>query len=190
MAAIQDAKRVTTGEIRMSYVNVFEPRAMLGSEDKKYSLVALIPKRDTHTKANLDAAIAAAVDDGIKRLWGGKKPGVLADPIHDGDGLRPSGDPYGEECKGHWVINLSTKQKPGVVDASTQPIIDPSEVYSGMYGRVSIRFYPYAHSGKKGVGAGLGNVQKLRDGDRLGGSYSAEDDFGVMMGAAVGDSLL
>ena len=60
------------------------------------------------------------------------------------------------------------------------PIINQSEVYSGMYGRVNVTFFPYSFGGKKGIGCGLGPVQKLRDGESLGGSApSAAQVFGM-----------
>ena len=75
-------------------------------------------------------------------------------------------------------LNANSTRKPGIVDKDLNEILDPDEVYSGCWGRVSINFYPFNTNGNKGVGAGLNNVQKLKDGERLGGSAaSAEDDF-------------
>jgi hypothetical protein len=58
-------------------------------------------------------------------------------------------------------------------------IIDPSEFYSGCFGRASVTFYPYNASGSKGIACGLNNIQKLEDGERLGGGSSAATDFAV-----------
>ena len=55
--------------------------------------------------------------------------------------------------------------------------MDATEVYSGCYGRLTLNFYAYNANGNKGVAAGLGNVQKLEDGEPLGGFTRAEDDF-------------
>lgn len=67
-----------------------------------------------------------------------------------------------------------------MVDKADNPIITQAEVYSGMYGRVNVTFFPYAFGGKKGVGCGLGPVQKLRDGEALGGSMpTAAQVFGA-----------
>jgi hypothetical protein len=122
--------------------------------------------------------MAQAKQDGAGRLWGGTIPPVVALPIHDGDGVRPSdGMPFSDECKGHWVFTASSKTPPEIVDASGNPIINQSEVYSGIYGRVSIDFFPYFNQGKKGIGCGLGNVQKLEDGEPLGSRTTAADDF-------------
>lgn len=144
-----DATHVVTGEVRMSYVTLNEPKSINGSEPK-YSVTILIPKRDTATKARIDAAIEEAKSKGLTSKFGGKIPNILSTPIHDGDGYRPSdGEPYGAECKGCYVIALTNKNKPGIVDANRNPIIDASELYSGMYGRVSMDFFPYSSMVKR-----------------------------------------
>ena len=172
-----DATHVVTGEVRMSYVTLDQPRSIEGGEPK-YSVTILIPKSDAATKQRIDAAIELAKQKGLTSMFGGKIPNILATPLHDGDGYRPSdGEPYSEECKGHWVMAVSNKNKPAVVDANRNPIINASELYSGMYGRVSMDFFPYA-SNKKGIGVSLGNVQKLRDGDPLTSRTTADQDFG------------
>ena len=75
------------------------------------------------------------------------------------------------------LIRASSKLKPGVVDATVQPVIDESEIYPGCYARATIRAYAYDVSGNRGVAFGLQNLQKLRDGDPLGGRTRPEDDF-------------
>ena len=177
-----DIKRVVTGKVRLSHVHVFKPNAAVPGATEKYSVVVLLPKSDVATKARIDAAIKAATDEGVQKVWNGMRPPKVSTPIHDGDGTRPSdGMPYPEECKGCWVFTASTGVDygaPEVVDRNRNPIIDQSEVYSGMYGRVAVRFSAYAFSGKKGIGAYLGNIQKLADGVPLGGSKPcAADDF-------------
>lgn len=171
--------KVVTGEVRLSYAHLVKPYSNQPGQPEKFSVTLLIPKSDVTTKQKIDAAINAAIQQGVKDKWNGVRPPVVAIPIHDGDGVRPSdGMPFGEECKGHWVMTASTKTRPEVVDINLQPILNETEIYSGMYGRVSINFFPYAVQGKKGVGCGLNNVQKLRDGEPLGGRSSASDDFG------------
>lgn len=172
---------ITTGKVRFSYVHLTQPFAQNAGQEPKYSTTVLIPKSDTATVQRIREAVELAKQDGKNNKWGGVIPPVLADPLHDGDGGRPSdGMPYGDECKGHWVLVAKCKadRKPEIVDASLQPILSPSEIYSGMYGRVSLSFYPYDASGKKGVGCGLGPVQKLEDGEPLGGGVTAASAFG------------
>lgn len=172
-----EATNVTTGEVRLSYVNLFTPRANKPGDEPKYGITVLIPKSDTATMQRINAAVQAAIQKGVAlNYWAASaQPDI---PIRDGDGFKPqSGEPYGPECKGHWVIALSSKQQQAIVDLNLNPIINQTEVYSGMYGRVNINFYPY-NNRKKGVGAGLGPVQKTRDGEPLGGRVSAEQAFG------------
>ena len=165
--------KVITGEVRLSYAHLFEPRPGMNPGDApKYSTSILIAKSDKETLRKIKAAIDAATAAGLP-LWGGKVPPNLRNPVRDGDTERPDDPAY----QGHYFMNLTSKNKPGIVDRRLQPITDSSEIYSGCYARVSMNFFPYSHSGNRGVSAGLNNVQKLRDGDYLGGRSRAEDDF-------------
>ncbi len=165
------ATKIVTGKARLSYVNLFQPRAQNEGQEPKYSVCVLVPKTDTATVNKIKAAIEAAKEAG-KPTWGGKVPPGLKVPLRDGDVERDS-----PEYRGHWFINATSKQRPQVVDASVQPILNADEVYSGCYGRVSINFYAYNQNGNRGVAAGLGNVQKVADGEPLSGRSRAEDDF-------------
>ena len=172
--------KVLTGEVRLSYVNLVAPRVNNNdpTATPKYSATLLIPKTDAAVKANIDASIEAAAKDAQAKIWGGVRPPVLPIPIHDGDGVRENGTPYGPECKGCWVITASTKNKPQVVsqsDINTELL--PQDIYRGMYARVTINFFGYNTAGKRGVGCGLGNVMKTRDGEPLAGGASAAADF-------------
>lgn len=176
---------VTTGEVRFSYLHVFQPYAQQQGAEPKYSATILLPKADTAAKAAIDTAIRTAIETGVNKRWNGMRPPQPAICVHDGDGGRPSdGMPFGPECRGHWVFTASCKTPPFVVDANVQPILQQTEVYSGMYGRANVTFFPYANSGKKGVGCALNGIQKLRDGEALGGRISAEDAFGPSVQAA------
>jgi hypothetical protein len=181
-----DAMKVLTGECRLSYVNVVTPRAAQQGGEAKYSVTLLIPKSDHTTKADIDASMQAAAQAAVTKVWNGVRPPNLRVPIYDGDGVRPSGETFGEECKGHWVITASTKMKPQVVGMDNINVeLAPSDVYSGMYGQVTIRFFGYSNSGNKGIGCGLGNIMKTRDGEALAGTASAASDF-----ATVGNAVL
>ncbi|MDO3680404.1 DUF2815 family protein [Paenibacillus ehimensis] len=173
-----EATNVTTGQVRLSYVHLFQPYANQPGQEPKYSVTILIPKSDIATKQRIDAAIQAAINKGVSGVWNGARPPQPKTPIWDGDGVRQNGEPFGPECKGHWVLTASSKQQQAVVDVNLNPIINQSEVYSGMYGRVNLNFFPFSNSGNRGVGAGLGPVQKLADGEPLGGRISAEQAFG------------
>lgn len=178
------ATKLTTGKVRFSFVNVFEPQEPHGGGDPKYSITLLIPKSDTTTFNKIKQAMKEARDLFCKRNGAGALPAEPNHTLHDGDGLRDSGDPYGPECKGHWVITVGSKQKPIIVDAAKQDILDSTEVYSGCYGRASINFYGYNRGGKKGISAGLLGVQKLSDGEPFGTRGSADDFDDDYEGAA------
>ena len=174
------ATQVTTGEVRISYEHLLKPYAQQGSTEEKYSATLLIPKADAAAKQRIDAAVQAAISEGVSVKWGGVRPQQPSVPIHDGDGLRPNGEAFGPECKGCWVITASSKQRQDVVDMNLNPIFEPTEVYSGMYANVCLNFFAYNSNGKKGIGCGLGPVQKTRDGDPLGGRVTAAEAFGAV----------
>jgi hypothetical protein len=133
----------------------------------------------------MDIAINAAIQEAITTKWNGARPAQPSIPIYDGDGVRPNGEAFSDECRGHWVVTASSEQRPQIVDINLNEIINPSEIYSGMYAHVSIRFFGYFNSGKKGIGCGLGNVQKVADGEPLASSQrTAADDFGGGFGQA------
>lgn len=165
--------KVITGKARMSYAHVFEPQAMDDSKEPKYSVVLLIPKSDKKTLSKIDAAIKAAIEEG-KSKWGGKIPTNLKKPLRDGDEERPDNPEY----EGCMFLSANSNRKPGIVDQNLDEIMDKDEFYSGCYGRASINFYVYNAGGSKGVAAGLNNLQKLEDGERLAGNAtSAAEDF-------------
>ena len=171
--------KVMTKEVRLSYVHLVEPYAnpaQPGAEPK-YSVTILIPKTDTATKADIDAAIKAAYEQGVADKGKGARPAVKNQLIYDGDGVNNSGMPFGDECKGCWVLCARTNRKPQVVHVSNPTTeLAPTDIYSGMYGRVSINFYPYTGQ-QRGVAAGLSNVFKTRDGEPLSGGASAASEF-------------
>lgn len=158
--------------VRLSYVNVFKPYSNSPEQAPKYSATILLPKSDLASKQSLDAAIQAATQKGLNEKWNGVMPPVVANPIHDGDGVKQDGTPFGDECKGCWVFTASSNadRQPQIVDRNVQPILNQSEIYSGVYANVAINVFPYIHTGKKGVGFGLTHIQKVRDGEVLGGA--------------------
>lgn len=167
--------KVITGKVRFSYVNIFKSRSFQPGQDEKFSICLLIPKKDNKTVQEIKAAINAAIQQGIAEKWSGKKPGNLKLPLRDGDDERAD---EAEEYAGMYFLNANSNQKPGIIDMYKNEILDPTEVYSGCWGRASINFFPFNSNGNKGVGVGLNNIQKLGDDEPLGGARaSAEDDF-------------
>ena len=169
-------KVITGKKTRWSYANVWEPKAMNGGEPK-YSVSLIIPKSDVETVKKIKAAIKAAYTEGQAKLKGNSKsvPAFesIDNPLRDGDVKCPDDPAYANS----YYINAKSSTAPGIVDADRQDILDRSEVYSGVYGRASITFYAFNKNGSKGIACGLNNLQKISDGEPLGGKSRAEDDF-------------
>lgn len=167
--------RVVTGPVRLSFPNLFEPRARKEGAPKKYSVLLLIPKSDKETLKKLKAAEAAAAEEGKNTKFGGRIP-KFESIIHDGD--ESDLEIYPEQA-GHYIMNVSSSEqyRPGIIDKNRNKVLDQSEVYPGVYARVSLDAYAYASPEKKGVTFGLGNVQVLGYGESLSGAIKAEDEF-------------
>ena len=173
--AKQLSTKVITDLVRLSYANVWEPKSINGG-DPKYSCSIIVPKTDTETVNAINDAIDCAIKEGVGK-FGGKIPpkGALKLPLRDGDTERDD-DSY----KGCFFINANSKTAPQIVDKHVRPIIDRSEVYSGVYAHVSLSFYAFNTNGNRGVACGLGNIQKARDGEPLGGRTSASSEFDTL----------
>lgn len=177
MANLSNPMKVITGpDTRWSYANVWEPKSINGGTPK-YSVSLIIPKSDKVTVEKIKKAIQAAYEEGQSKLKGNGKTvpalSVLKTPLRDGDLERPDDEAYANS----YFINANSATAPGIVDADRNTIIDRSEVYSGVYGRASINLYAFNSNGNKGIACGLNNLQKIKDGEPLGGKSRAEDDF-------------
>lgn len=172
MANQKSNTKVVTGVVRLSYANVWEPASINGGTPK-YSVSLIIPKSDQKTIDAINAAVDAAIKDGAAK-FGGKIPNkaALKLPLRDGDIERED-----EAYKDSYFVNSNSTTAPQIVDRSVQPILDRAEVYSGCYARVSVNFYAFNSNGNRGIACGLGNIQKVKDGEPLGGRTSAADDF-------------
>ena len=175
--ATNPCKVITGKRTVFSYLTVNEPKTPLGGGTPKYSVSLIIPKSDTVTDEKIKAAIQAAYDEGQSKLKGNSKtvPALedIKTPLRDGDKERKGDEAY----KGCYFVNANSTTKPGVVDADRNPILDSSELYSGIIGRASINFYAFNSNGNRGIACSLNNLQKLADGTPLGGHSRAEDDF-------------
>ena len=169
---------VVTGIVRFSYCHVFEPKAVQGDEVSKYSICIMIPKSDTMTVTKIKTAIQNAYENGQATLKGNGRSvpafSVIRNPLRDGDTERPD-DPAFAGC---YFLNATSRFKPGIVDQDLNSIIDRMEFYSGCYGRASLGFYAYSFNGNRGIACGLNNLQKLKDGEPMGGRTTAAMDFG------------
>lgn len=177
MSKITNPTKVITGpKTRWSYANVWDAKSINGGAPK-YSVSLIIPKSDVKTVAKINAAIEAAYAEGESKLKGnGRSVPALAaikTPLRDGDVERPDDPAYANS----YFINANSATAPGIVDSDRNPILERSEVYSGVYGRASISLYAFNSNGNKGIACGLNNLQKISDGEPLGGRVRAEDDF-------------
>jgi hypothetical protein len=173
--ATKSPTKVITGKVRFSFLHVFEPHSIEEGNEKKYSAAILIPKKDVDTVRDVEAAIKAATEQG-KEKFGKVFDRKLKTPLRDGDEERPDDPSY----EGHWFLNASSamNSKPTIVARDAKTILTSAdEFYSGCYGRASLNFYPFSKNGNAGVAAGLNNLMKLSEGERLSGSSSAQADF-------------
>ena len=154
MSKFANPTKVITGvNTRWSYANVWDPKSINGGTPK-YSVSLIIPKSDTATVNKIKAAIQAAYEEGESKLKGNGKTvpalSILKTPLRDGDLERPDDEAY----KNAYFINANSGTAPGIVDADRQPILDRSEVYSGVYGRASINMYAFNSNGNRGIACG------------------------------------
>ena len=176
MAKFAILTKVVTELCTFSYLNCWDPKAINGGTPK-YSVSLIISKSDTKTIEKINAAIQAAYDEGQSKLKGSGKTvpalSAIKTPLRDGDVERPDDEAY----RNSYFINANSSTQPGIVDADRQPILDRSQMYSGVKGRASINLYAYNVNGNRGIACGLNHLQKLSDGTPLGGKSRAEDDF-------------
>lgn len=171
--------KIIIGPCRLSFVHVWQPQSIDG-DNPKYSAAILIPKSDKKTIAAINKAVEAAIEEGKTSKFNGKVNGVAL-PLRDGD------DKDREEYDGMMYLNAKSTRQPGMVNRNGQKIVDPDEIYSGVYAYVSVTFYPYAISGSKGIAVALNNIMKHKDGERLAGGADAETDFKELIGAGADD---
>ncbi|MGN0648888.1 MAG: DUF2815 family protein [Oscillospiraceae bacterium] len=180
---INPTKVITGSNTRWSYANVWEAKSINGGAPR-FSVSLIIPKSDTKTVEKIKAAIEAAYKEGESKLKGNGRSvpalSAIKNPLRDGDTERPDDEAYANS----YFVNANSSTAPGIVDADRNPILERSEVYSGVYGRASISFYAFNSNGNKGIACGLNNLQKIRDGEPLGGKTRAEDDFATEAEAA------
>lgn len=167
---------------RLSYAHIWKPGLDQDGTVGKYSTAVLIPKDDEASIKKINDAIKAAAVEGKSKLANksGKIPPNLKTPLRDADEEGIEDEAY----QNHYFLNASSKTKPGIVynrkdeNGRRIPVEDENDVYSGCYCYVSINFYAFAVEGNKGIAAGLNNIMKIKDGDRLSGGASADEDFG------------
>lgn len=177
--------KAVIGEVRFSYLHVFEPYAAKEGERRNYSAVLLIPKSNKALVEQVKKAIKEAYNVAVTEKWGGKTPkdGYWFNPLQDGDEPKSDGEDRGEAYEGHYFLNAKSNNQPEVVDRKRQPIMSDEDMYSGCYGYASVAFGGFNHeSGKKGISCFLNNLLKTRDGDPLGAARTnAANDFADLL---------
>jgi hypothetical protein len=177
----KSALSVVTGDhknpARISYAKIFKPEKNDLSGNDEYSCMVLIPKSDTKTVNALKQAIKTAV----KGKFGNKTPTGLRIPLRDGDkngdGGVPSGAEAGQAPYGdHYFFNCKNTRQPALVDQKRKDVIDPNQIVSGDYVRVSVNAFAYDNK-SKGISFGLNAVQLVRKGEPLGSSFNAQNTF-------------
>lgn len=172
MAKVTGTK-VITNEGRLSYAKLLNPGKEGEMDEGKYGTAFLFSKKDKETYKALESAFNQALEEGKKNLkWTDKIVRGIDLPIKDGDEISAEDSAY----EGMWYINARSSRKPQVINTQREPLTDDDSVYSGMYGKLSVTAFAY-DKGSKGVSFALNNVLKTKDGDRLSGAASAEDDF-------------
>lgn len=175
---MNEKTKVVTGRMtRFSYVHVDKPVAMVEGGAEKYSVSLIIPKSDKETISDVRRAIKAAYDDGLGKLKGNSRTAPTLESLRavlrDGDTDKPDDEAYRDS----YFVNAKSVRKPYVCDSANNEIIDCSEIYSGCYGRASISFYAYNTGTSRGIACSLNGLQKIKDGEPLGGMSSAKADF-------------
>jgi hypothetical protein len=160
--------------VRLSYPDLFEPVPNQDGTKEEYGASLILDPDDPTTQELEDALYQAGVDK-----WGQKAFDKFLTQASFKRGLRNADDEGKDDpaYEGKMFINVHSTRKPQVVDRKMMPITDPDEVYAGCYVNVSVSPFAYDVDKSKGLSARLGNVQFVRDGERLGGGTTAEDDF-------------
>lgn len=186
--ASEASTKVVTPKARASYVTVFKPKADKKGKEKYSICLVFYPSAETTAfeKAALQAVVAAG-----RKKFGDKfdamvKSGKVV--LKGGKGASIRNDGMDEKYPGAaFYLNARNENRPAVVDANVQPILDPTEFYSGAYCRASVTAFGYDTEGNQGVSWSLGNIQKIADGEHLDGRSTADQDFQPLAGAELSE---
>lgn len=170
-------KVVKTPVFRVNWPNVIKPKFNKLSKKDEYSLEAIFD-----LGADL-SALKEACQAAIEEKWPNPttRPKAIKLPFReqtdkavlvDGKEVLPAG-----YTKGGIYIRLKSDQRPGLVDQKVKPIVDTSEFYSGCYAWCKLNAFAYDQAGNRGVSFGLGNIQKVKEGEPLSGRPTPEQDF-------------
>ena len=160
--------KVVTDLVRFTNVHLHKPASLIDGVPPRYSVTLIVPKSDTKTLENIKKAYAQVLELNKGML---SNQSISPSCLQDGDVRK--GDPIYLES---YFLNASSSEKPGIVDIDLNPLIDANDLYNGCYGRASITLFPCVINGRGGIGVGLNNIQKIKDGEP---SQKPVSDFAV-----------
>ena len=166
---------LTTPECVLMYPALFEAKYNDLKKKDEWTVTMLFDKK-TNDMAKLKAGMVQAA----KNEFGAEVDLKSLDlrRIQDGDKPTSTGKDRPAACKGMWVVKAATRlSQPGVVDKALSKILDPSEIYSGVYAHVNVTIKAYKGPQGDGVTFYLNHVQKTKDGEALTGGPKSEDVF-------------
>lgn len=163
MAKAEPVSMVVRG--RLSFVNVFTPRAMEEGQTPKFGVCVMIPEGDPQVKL-IDKTIRKLAND----EWGPGSDKKLGQPNGIKNIFRSGSERAEEypEFTGVMFFSANSTRRPGMVDKDLQPIISQEDIYSGVDAQVAVNFYTYERGGK-GIAAGLNHIRVLRKLDSFSG---------------------
>jgi hypothetical protein len=165
----------------ISFPSIFTPKLAKGATDPKYSCALLLQPNDPQV-AVIQAEVNRAKADTFPNGYNG------ADECFQPYDTKYAGKEYYDaRFSGWWVLSGSSRadDKPAIVDAGHQPIIDPGAVRSGdvVYAHINIGGYT---KGRGGIGGFLNGVMLTGEEPPMGyldGKPSVESMF-ANIGAA------
>lgn len=166
-------------DVRFSFVQGLFELQTTQSGKKQWNVTLLIPKSATETLAALEANFVAAC---VANNWGDEakvrdliKKGLIKMPVLDGDGKqglnKKTAEPHAG-FPGHYFIRCTSGEafRPALVNAQVLPITNKNELKSGDYGNAVIACFTWENAEQgKGATFGISALQKVRDGESLGG---------------------
>ena len=169
---------VVTAPVTGYFVNALEPKPNLQKE-LKYSAQVILDMEEnaediTNCKIAIDQATKLAVSKGTFPAEAVKS---VLQPLRSGDA--EIADPTknrGTEYKNKIFFNANSTKPPGVIRKNGTDIIDNDECYSGALYRFQVNFYPTA-KGSPRICAGLSNVMKVGEGQRMDGRQAPSTAF-------------
>ena len=173
--------RLITPKFRVSFPQVFVPKAIDPTQPAKYSIQMLFDKVFENPK---DQELWNNMKDALKGAIAAKWPDAANRPKNIRIPFRDGAEKEGFEGYGADVVfmNASSKDKPGIVDQNKNVITDPSQFYAGCYARATLTVYAYTKVGNNGISFGLQNLQFMGNGNPFAGRKKASEDFDIIEG--------